>query len=503
MKKKYLIGLDNGGTIVKAGLYAADGELVTEASAPVESMVGKDGIVERDMKTLWKMNAQVIRETIEKADIDAADIAGLSICGHGNGIYLIDAEGQPVTNGIYSSDTRAKEYVAKYNEASVFKHIKPRTYQSIWAGQLTLLIAWFRDHQPEVLQKSKWALSCVDYIRYCLTGEVFGEITNMSGIGAMNLDTREYDDVVLGKLGISEYKHLLPPTRGSAEICGRITHKAAKETGLAEGTPVAGGLFDVSACAIATGLADSTKLCVIAGTWGINECLNKKPVYSHLTIYSYMDGYWMIAENSMTSATNLEWFTRQFMQEEKQQMQAEGQSVYEAANKLVASIPPEESSIIFLPYLFGTYLNPDAKACFLGVSSWHGKAHMLRAVYEGIVFSHMAHIEQLLTYREQPPQAVRIAGGVTKSKVWMQMFADVLQMPIEVSAVNELGTMGAAMTAGVATGCFSSYEKAMQTFTRIAYTVYPDAGKKDIYAKKYTLYKKVIGALDPVWREWN
>ncbi len=503
MGKKYLMGLDNGGTVVKAGLYCTDGSLAAEASAPVENILGKGGIVERDMTALWQMNVRVIREAISQAGIDAADIAGLSITGHGNGIYLVNENGEPAANGIYSSDTRAKDHVKRYYETGVFDRIKDRTCQSIWAGQMTPLIAWLKDNKPDVLEKSKWALSCVDFIRYRLTGEAYGEATNMSGISAMNLDTGEYDDHALREMGIAEYKHLLPPIKGSAETCGKITAKASNETGLSEGMPVAGGLFDVSACSIATGLTDSTRLCVIAGTWSINEYVDIKPVYSNLTTYYCIDGTYLIGENSMTSATNLEWFTRQFMQEERTAMKAEGKSVYDAANRMAETISPEESNIIFLPFLFGTNVNPDARACFLGVSSWHQKAHLIRAVYEGIAFCHMAHIEQLLKYRSEPPLAVRIAGGLTKSNVWMQIFADTLQLPIEVSAVGELGTLGAAMTAGVATGCFASYEEAVRTYSKVAFTIQPDAGKKDLYRKKYCLYSKVIEALDPVWREWN
>ena len=327
----------------------------------------------------------------------------------------------------------------------------------------------------------------------------------MSGISGMDLSTREYSDEVLEELGIREYKHLLAPIKKSCDICGYVTEKAAAETGLKPGTPVAGGMFDISACAIANGVTDPSKLCVIAGTWSINEFLSSKPIISKdlfMTCIYCMDDYYLTMEGSMTSASNLEWMVKNFLHEEKVQMEGQGKSVYDAVNAMVASVEPEDSSIIFLPFLFGTNINANAKACFLGVSSWHEKKHILRAIYEGVVFSHMAHIEKLFSFGCRP-ETVRIAGGVAKSEVWVQMFADVLQLPVEVSGIAELGTLGVAMGAGVAVGVFPSLKEAAEAFTRIAFTCQPRTDKKNIYAQKYALYKKIIGSLDKIWGEFS
>ena len=127
---------------------------------------------------------------------------------------------------------------------------------------------------------------------------------------------------------------------------------------------------------------------------------------------------------------------------------------------------------------------------------------MLRAVYEGIVFSHRMHIEKLLQLSDKP-KCIRIAGGVTKAPMWVQMFADALQMPIEVSDNTELGTMGAAMCASVATGTHSTLLAASKEFSKISYTCEPNTKNQSVYDKKYKLYKKVISKLETLWMEWN
>jgi L-xylulokinase len=203
----------------------------------------------------------------------------------------------------------------------------------------------------------------------------------------------------------------------------------------------------------------------------------------------------------MTSASNLEWFVREFFEREREQANAQSKNVYAAADAMVECTPPEDSAVIFLPFLYGTNVDANAKSCFLGLSGWHTKAHMLRAVYEGIVFSHRMHIEKLLALRDKP-EAIRMAGGVTNSGVWVQMFADALQMPVEISDNKELGTLGVAMCAGVAVGEYRSLSEASSVFSGVSHVYMPDSTKKEIYDRKYELYKKTIECLAPI-KNWN
>lgn len=505
MANRYFLGLDNGGTVVKAGLYDAAGSAVAYASADIPAILGKDGIVERDMDALWDVNCRVIKDVIAKSGVDSAEIAGASVSGHGNGLYLVDENSKPVQSGIYSTDMRAKDYVARFNATGACERIFPKTMQSLYPGQFAPLLAWMTDNQPQTLEKAKWALGCIDYIRLCLTGEAIGEMTNMSAASVLDQNKRDYDDEILRELGIESCKRLLPPLKHSCDVCGYVNKEAALKTGLKEGTPVAGGMIDITACAIATGITDVSRLCLIAGTWSINEFIWHEPLVDKsllLTSVYCIDGYYMVTDGSMTSASNLEWFVREFFGAEKEKLEAQGKKVYEAADAMMEELAPEDSSVVFLPFLYGTNVDADARSCFLGLSGWQGRAHMLRAVYEGIVFSHRMHVEKLLRLRG-PFEAVRMAGGVTKSKAWVQMFADALQMPIEISDSRELGTLGVAMCAGVAVGEYPALIDAKDVFCKASYRCEPDASKKAVYDKKYAIYKKAIECLEPVWKQWS
>ena len=377
--------------------------------------------------------------------------------------------------------------------------------QIIWAGQTLPIVAWHKEHKPKVLAQAKWVLSCKDYIRFCLTGEAYTELTDVSVANGINLNTIDYDEAIFQAFGIGEYRRLFAPLRKCTDVCGVVSAKAARETGLCEGTPVAGGLCDVAACCIGTGVTSPDKMCMVAGTWSINEFLSEKPIASKQLFQNAlycMDDYWMILENSMTSASNLEWFIKNLMSLEKQQAENEGGSVFPLADRMVSSIAPEDCPIIFLPFLFGTNVNADAKACFLGISGLHTKAHLLRAVYEGVAFSHRVHMENLLRFREKP-SGIRISGGAARSRVWMQIFADVFQIPIEISAASELGTMGAAMCAGIASGTYLDFEQAVDVFCKVDSVCEPNRDVAQVYEDKFDLYRKLSGAMDGTWKEWK
>ncbi len=500
-KRTYLMGLDNGSTVTKAALYDADGAELAVSAVKTDMVFPRPGHAEKDVDALWAANAKVIGDVMRKAGVDAAEVAAVAVTGYGNGMYLVDASGRPAHNGINSADTRATPYVERWYSDGTFERVLPKICQPIWAGQPAALLAWFRDNLPQELEKTRWVLQCKDYIRWRLTGEVFGEVTDCSGTSLMNVRDFRYDQDVFAVYGLANVPEKLPPLRRSGDICGRVTREAAAATGLREGTPVAGGMFDIVACAVATGITDAERILMIAGSWSINEYISTAPVQHHdyfMSVAYGMPGYWLIAENSATSANNLEWFVSELMQGESREARARGRSVYDECNDFVASVPPEKSDVIFLPFLYGSNAGPRAWGGFLGLHGWHTRAHLLRAVYEGVAFSHRTHVDRFLLVRPRA-RAARIAGGAAKSDVWLQIFADVLQLPIEVTACEELGAMGAAMCAGVGIGLFSSFEEAVSRMVRLSRTVEPDPGKKGVYEEKYAAYRRCIDALQAVW----
>ncbi|MFS0785895.1 FGGY-family carbohydrate kinase [Shouchella sp. 1P09AA] len=507
---RYVLGIDNGGTLTKAALYDLSGKEIQIAMKKTRMITTQPYHTERDCEELWQANLMVIREVLASANINAEDIIGISITGHGNGLYMANERGEPTYNGIISTDQRATTYVEQWKQDGRFEgEILPKTMQSVWAGQPVSLLAWLKDNEPDVLNKTTYIFMVKDYVRFKLTGEAYVEETDASGTCLLNVRDRCYDRELLSFFGIEDVYEKLPPLKRSTECCGHITETVAQLTGLKEGTPVAGGIFDISASAIASGIVREDQLCIVAGTWSINEYITTKPVIDkHLFMTSIycMEGYWLTTEASPTSASNLEWYIDEWMKQEKVEAERQGRSIYDECNELVAKTKAEDSQLLFLPFLFGSNTVRNASSCFIGLSSWHTRAYVLRAIYEGVVFSHLAHVKQLLHYRKAPT-SVRIAGGVTKSDVWVQMFADALQLPLEIVDIQEHGTLGTAMCAAVMAGTYKSIEEASTSMVNVARRIEPNLGKAKVYQQKFKLYQQTVEKMEQVWalgaKQWT
>jgi len=501
---RYFLGIDNGGTLCKAVLFDEGGNEVAQASRKLRMITPQAGFTERDMEELWAENVASIRELIEKSKVDPRTIEGVGCTGHGKGLYLWGKDDKPCYKGIVSTDSRAWQYPEKWEADGTAERVFQKTFQKILACQPVSILAWFKDNHPEILPKVRWIFEAKDYIRFRLTGEAYAEFTDYSGSNLLNLRKREFDRDLLAEFGLQDLYDALPPLKKSSDACGKISAAVATATGLREGTPVAGGMFDIDACAIAMGLVDEQDIAVIAGTWSINEYISKKPVVNKSimmnSLYA-MEEYYLIEESSPTSAGNHAWFVDLFMAAEKVEAEKRGISVYQYADELAASVAPEDQNIIFLPYLYGSNYDPRAKAGFVGLDSHHSKADMIRAVMEGIAFCHFVHLETFMANRSRT-RAIRLSGGAAKSRLWAQIFADVFQLPVETVETQELGALGAAMTAAVASGLYPDLPSAIRGMTQQGNRFEPQNSVKASYRKKYDLYKKVSDALSGLWKEF-
>lgn len=497
----YFLGIDNGGSVTKAVLFDAQGNEIASASAKVPMLRPRPGFTERDMEALWQANVEVIRQAVAGGGVDPAQIAGVACTGHGKGLYLWGQDGKPAYNGIVSTDARAWMYPDQWEKDGTAAKVFPKVMQKQLACQPVALWRWFQDNRPEVLERVQWVFAVKDYIRFRLTGEAFAEVTDYSGTSLMNLAEVRFDREVLQDLGIADMADKLPPLRYSTEVCGAVTPEVAALTGLNAGTPVAAGMFDIDACAVAMDVTDETNLCVIAGTWGINEYISRRPVLNgsvKMNSLFCLPGYFLIEESSPTSASNNEWFSELFLDSEKRLAAERGVSIHVVAEEMAASVGCDEQAILFLPFLYGSNDNPQAKACFIGLESTHARAQVIRAVLEGIVFSHRVHIERLLANRDRPA-AIRLAGGAANNRTWSQIFADALGLPVEIIDTRELGALGCAMAASVACGLYPDLQAAARQMVRVKERLEPDPLKKAAYDRKYALFVRAAQALDGLW----
>jgi L-xylulokinase len=498
---EFLLGIDNGCTVSKAAIFDLEGHEVQVAGRAIDLDCPRPGWTERSMDGVWRTTSQAIREAIERAGINARDIVGIGTTGHGNGVYLLDRAGQPLRAGIVSTDTRAADIVTDWYRNGRHDQAFPRTMQSFWPAQPNALLAWIKQYEPENYRRIGSVLLIKDYVKYCLTGVASGDFSDTSASSLLDSARGEYSRDLLELYDIPEILAALPPLAQSFDVVGKVTPAAAQATGLAAGTPVVGGLIDIEASALGTGVFRPGQASIVCGSWSINQIVTSQPLaapHIFMTIPYTVPGLWLTVEASATSASNLEWFVKHFCAEERAEAQKRGISVYEVCNELADSLPPGGTSVIFHPFLFGSNVQATARAGFYGVAGWHTKAHLLRALYEGVVYGHLSHIEKLEGIGAHI-EMVRLSGGGSRSRVWTQIFADTLRLPVEVADGSEMGARGAAISAGIGVGVYRDHADATARAVRIVRRQEPNPQATPHYLARYAEYRRLLEAMQTPW----
>ncbi len=483
----HYIGIDSGGTFMKAALFNAKGEQQGLARVSATVINKKQGWVERDLDMLWQNAVTVIKQLLEITAVDPATIKGVSISAQGKGVYLLDKYGKNLGNGIISSDSRSLSIVKEWLAEGKAEQIYPTTLQTLWTGHPVSLIRWIKENDIERYNKIGSILMSHDYLRYRLTGEIAAELTNISESNFFNSISGEYDKPLLETFGIEEVWQALPPVIMPQQQGGKVTAKVAQETGLAEGTAVFGGLFDVVSTAVCSGINSSGEaLNYVMGTWAVTSGISKQVTKaSHNFVYGHyaVDGEYIIHEASPTSAGNYEWFA-DYLGEDGNLNHKENQA-------LVAQLKPADSSVYFVPFLYGSNQGLGLKSGFYGLQSHHTKGHLIQAIWEGILFCHNIHLERM---RQRFPDAkvLKVSGGPAASPVWMQMLADLTGMKVEVSSIDETGALGAAMVAMVGSGEFSSLEECSQAMAGSSSYIEPNPENYQRYQNKFNDYQRLV-----------
>ncbi|BCH20891.1 FGGY-family carbohydrate kinase [Mesorhizobium sp. L-8-3] len=493
---RYLLGIDAGNTVVKAVLFDLDGNALAASARDGRSSRPQPGHVERDIAEFWRSAAEVIADCLRQSGVTGHDVAAIGTAGHGNGLYMLDRDDRPLI-GIQSLDTRAVDLAAEMRGGELGDRLYPLCLQKPWPAQTATLLAWVRLHRPELYERAGTVFLCKDAMTFMLTRNKVSDYSDMTGCGLLRLPERGYDTELLEAYGLADAMRLLPPLVESDAVAGKVSAEAAATTGLAEGTPVAGGLFDVVASMIGACSHAVGEAAIVAGTWSINQVVLERPLVDDRIFHAstWRPDRYVSIESSATSAVNLEWFVREISG-------AHDADAFEACNALVASVRPGPDLPLFQPFLYGSATQPDARGAFLGLAGWHGKAELLYALYEGVVFEHRRHIDRLRAAGATFDTA-SLSGGGSRSEVWCRMFADIIGVPVTVADCSETGALGAAVVAGVAGGLFPDIEHGIGRMVRISRSYAPNPGAARLADARYRLHCELAETMPARWQRYR
>jgi L-xylulokinase len=365
-----------------------------------------------------------------------------------------------------------------------------------WAGQLLPQLRWLRERAPDEYGRVRWALSAKDWMVYRLTGEVSADRTDASNQAVVDLASGRYQPELFRVFGVPEVEAMLPPLHESAAVVGRVGARAAAATGLAQGTPVVAGLYDVVACAVGSGALDEGSASIIAGTWNINSVFDGRLLDVAPSVKTSLGpdtGRFAYVESSATSAGNLEWFLAAV--EALAGTGAAGRAeLYQRIDAEVEKLPPGAEGVTFLPFIHRAHIAPGVDAAFTGLRAEHGPFHMVRAVLEGVAYAHRAHLE-ILAHGGLSRARVVLAGGAASSPAWCRIFADVLDRPVETSDASQAGARGIAVAVAVGTGRHRSYAEAMAAMVRPGRRYTPQASRAAVYQEGYARCRDLAARL--------
>lgn len=465
----YFLSIDCGLTDCKAVLFDQTGKPLYQSSHHTP----RDGNI-IDTVDMREVIISLVRDIVHNAGVDPEEILTVSTSGHGNGLYLIGEEGL-LSFGFSSMYGESKKQTPKTDETFHF------TLQTSWCGQPLPILAFLREEKPAIFEQIRKILFCKDVIKYFLTGDVSTDYTDASAAGLLNYANSEYDEELMAKYGLGDCMHLLPRICNCTDVVGHITKEFSSLTGLSEKTKVLGGLFDVNACMLGSGVIDRERYCIIAGTWGINSLVTKRPVplpsVTQCCCFALPQKFILI-DSAPTSCTNLEWFTKNVL----------GDLSYREADEIVAS-QPFDPELLYLPYLYKPMEMEIGGGAFLGMDYRNTHRDMLRSVFEGIVFDHTMRINKLRKAGFVCDKAV-LTGGAANSEVFCRIFADCTGLDIYTTACAQTGALGGAILGAVASGIYPDIETAVGEMVQIKAHYAPENPEQ--YTEKFAYFEKAI-----------
>lgn len=501
---KYLLAHDLGTSGDKVALFQEDGKMVSSVITPYETFYGDDGVREQDPNDWWAAVCQGTKQLMKT--IDPKDVAGISFGGMGHCCTCLDKEGNFLGRSILWSDVRSHREQKELEELVGAKKCYEVTGHKPSSSYTITKMMWVKKNQPEIYEKTYKVLTAKDVIVYKLTGRMCTDYSDAGGYMAYNYRTKQWDREMIEACGLE--MSLFPEVVSGIAVAGTVTKEAAEATGLAEGTPVVPGGMDGGVAGVGRGtLAETGFHLGTSSGASLNVPADVLDEQQRYEIWCNIDNP---DEVSMSGSMNafggsIAWMRDNLCAEEAQLAAQTGKNIFDFINENAAKSPVGARGLIYLPYLQGErspYFNAKARGCFIGLTMQHTANDMKRAVMEGSALHLALMMKQLeeISGKEAPKKAT-ISGGASKSKLVCQIMADVMNCEmLNINVSDEVGSLGAAICAGVGVGIFKDFSVANQ-FVEITGTTKPIPENVKRYQEILPLFEKSYAALEPIFEE--
>ncbi len=496
---KTLMGIDLGTSGTKTALFDETGRLLKQKTVEYPLYQPRNGWAEQDPLDWWNAVCEGANSVLYSSGVPRESLVSIGLSGQMHGLVMLDKDGELLGRSIIWCDQRTGGAVEHMKSVIGQKKLIEITANPAMTGFTAAKVVWVMQHEPERFEKCRHILLPKDYIRYRLTGEIATEASDAAGTQLMDVPKRRWSGEVLSKLGIDA--GLMPGIYESPDVTGKVHFAASQATGIPEGVLVVGGAADNSAAAIGCGVVREGSALTTIGTsgvvYGISDKVQIDPEGRVHTLCASIPGKYTVMSCTLSAGLSLRWLRDTACEAEVEKAKALGLDPYELMNQLAAEVKPGSDRLLFLPYLMGErcpHPDPDCRGVFFGLSAVHQKAHLIRAVMEGVAYS-QAECVEVFRQMNVPVSNMIICGGGGRSRLWRQILCDLYGCPVSTLKVDEGPALGAAILAGVGAKVFHSVEEGADALVKVNPPEYPNPENQGVYREYLNCYSALYKAL--------
>jgi xylulokinase len=504
MSIKYLIGIDLGTTLAKCGIYDESGVVLSEANQEMVIEYPSPGEAIQDANQFYTVSCNLIKKCIKNSKINTKRIVGISIDSQMGGIMSIDRNFEPVTYYDTPLDCRSsfenKYMHTNYGDLILEKNGSFSTYGN-------KILYWKK--------KSQWK----DIYKFIQPSAfVAGKLAGLSGndaymddsficySGLADLKKSEWSQELCELLEVDIEK--LPTIIKSTEIIGEISKKASEDTNIPQGVPISAGCGDTAAGFIGAGIVNNGQMVDVSGTACVlGACINDyKYDIKNKTLACMKsaigNNYYLMS--CVLGGRTHKWFVDEFFSEDKKKINKSISNIYNSLDMTVKDIKPGSEGLISINHLHGRFFPPDPymRGLFIGYTWAHKKIHFYRSILESIAYDNYLTKKILKEMvKELKLEVITSIGSGSNSELWMQIKADVLQIPYQNLLRSDLTTLGSAIIAGYSAGLFSDIRDILRRVVKIKRKIIPILGKDKEYIKYIEIYKELLNKLSDIYKK--
>lgn len=496
----YVLAIDGGTESLRVGIFDLHGIPLAISSSSYTTSHPRPGWAEQDARDWWQALVAATYQCVNEANVDPQDIAGISADATTCTLVPLGKDNQPLRPALLWMDVRAADQAERiFNTGHRALSYSPAGSNAEWMLSKAL---WLRENEPDVYGQTAKFVEYLDWLMLRLTGRLALNLNTATQRWYYNSrdwrwPTDLFNAVGAGDLSSKIPDEILPP----GELVGTLTPEAAEALGLSENTQVFQGGGDAFVGLLGLNVTDPGDFGLIAGSSNVLAGFVEEEIHGSGVYGAFPDavipGLWLVEAGQVSTGSILAWFKRHYTAD------LPSETAYEILDLEASHIPPGSEGLIVLDYFQGNrtpYTDSHARGAIWGLSLHTTRAHLFRALMEGVAYG-TAHILEVLTELDSAPQRIYACGGATKSDLFMQIYADVCGVPISLTAVSDAMLLSGAILAAAGLGAYADMRAAAEAMVTVTKTFAPDGEAYEAYQFYFDQYKKTYPHLKDMMHE--